>query len=448
MSNKIVFVGGGSYRWMPKLLADVNRAEALHGSEVVLLDINLAAASEFLGYGEMLSRKLGSRISHSATTSEEEAFADADFIVLTISTGGQEGDLLDNEVPRKYGSFQIIGDSAGPGGWIRTWRNAPVFIQMAQKIERLAPRAFVLNYSNPLADLTTIIQRCTNLNVLGMCHGPVQTRQTLAFLLDVSPGAIDMTYAGLNHFHWILDFTVDGRDGYEAVRERLAGEPLLSYTRRNNGVYRDELENATRKKYPDCPIWQELYEHYGHFCYMAGNHTVEFLPQYMAGLDDPTDLGIDHWWTKEFLDEKTNRELTYARELIGGESELADRSGEIVVNVIEAAVTGRPIMEVVNMVNVGQVDNLPRGFALETNGMIHSGGYTPLAVGSIPRILKNLLEPHIVSQSMLVDACLSADEGLAVDALLANPMCSYLKPETVVAMGREALEANRALQNG
>jgi len=275
-SIKTVFVGGGSYRWMPKLISDFNRAEALKGSEIALLDIDLAAAREFCAYGEMLAKKHGSGIRHSAGSDEDEAFAGADFIVLTINTGGNEASLLDCEIPRKYGSFQIIGDSAGPGGWIRTWRNAPVFIRMVQKIERLAPNAFVLNYSNPMADLTTILAKASSLRVLGMCHGPLQTRERIAFLFGCAPEAIDMAYAGLNHFHWILRFTVEGREGYAALRRMLNGQTLASCTRRANAIVDDRFENQRLPRFNrKSTMWEDLYEQYGYFCYIAHNHIIE-----------------------------------------------------------------------------------------------------------------------------------------------------------------------------
>ncbi|HBE01181.1 MAG TPA: hypothetical protein DC049_01715, partial [Spirochaetia bacterium] len=132
-----------------------------------------------------------------------------------------------------------------------------------------------------------------------------------------------------------------------------------------------------------------------------------------------------------------------AREYFSGKKESTDKSGEIAVNVIAAIAGSEPVMEVVNMVNVGQVDNLPRGFALETNGMIHASGYTPLAVGPVPDVLKNVLEPHIVSQSMLVDACLERNRKKALEALLVNPMCFFMATDDIMAMGKEALEANK-----
>ncbi|OPZ18473.1 MAG: Alpha-galactosidase [candidate division BRC1 bacterium ADurb.BinA364] len=236
---------------------------------------------------------------------------------------------------------------------------------------------------------------------------------------------------------------MEGREGYAALRRMLNGQTLASCTRRANAIVDDRFENQRLPRFNrKSTMWEDLYEQYGYFCYIAHNHIIEYLPQRLSAIaDNPKEAGIDHWWTREFLDSKIAAENARAREYLAGEREFAERSGEIAVNVVEAAVTGKPVMEVVNMVNVGQVDNLPRGFALETNGLIHSSGFTPLALGAIPDVLKGLLEPHIVSQAMLVDACLERDERKAIQALLINPMCASIHPDRVLAMAREGMEA-------
>ena len=79
--------------------------------------------------------------------------------------------------------------------------------------------------------------------------------------------------------------------------------------------------------------------------------------------------------------------------------------------------------------------------------VIHPSGYTPLAVGKVPAVLVNLLEPHIVSQSMLVDAVLAKSEEKALEALLVNPMCSHMPTDDIIAMGREGLESAKNLKH-
>ena len=40
----------------------------------------------------------------------------------------------DVELPERYGIYQAVGDTVGPGGWSRTLRNVPVFAVKSQII--------------------------------------------------------------------------------------------------------------------------------------------------------------------------------------------------------------------------------------------------------------------------------------------------------------------------
>ena len=122
--RKIVMVGGGSYNWCPRLLCDLVQTPELENSEVFLLDPNLAAAKEVKSAIDRICKDNGKKFSFTASASEEMAFKDADFVIITISTGGLEMMRHDLEVPERYGIYHTVGDSVGPGGWSRLLRNA------------------------------------------------------------------------------------------------------------------------------------------------------------------------------------------------------------------------------------------------------------------------------------------------------------------------------------
>ncbi|MEI6422006.1 MAG: alpha-glucosidase/alpha-galactosidase, partial [Lentisphaerota bacterium] len=172
---KIVMVGGGSYNWSPRLLCDLVQTPELEGAEVVLLDIDLKAAKNIKAAIDRVCADNGKKFSFIATSDENKAFKDCDFVIITINTGGLETMRHDLAIPRKYGIYQTVGDSPGPGGWSRMLRNVPVFEEMTRKIEKLSPRAVVLNYSNPMAGLTGAICQTSNLRAVGLCHGVMGT---------------------------------------------------------------------------------------------------------------------------------------------------------------------------------------------------------------------------------------------------------------------------------
>jgi alpha-galactosidase len=223
---KIVMVGGGSYNWCPRLLSDLIHTDELLGSEVVLLDLNLKAAEEVQAAMTHLAGTLGRDFRFMATRDEDFAFAGADFVVITISTGGLAMMKHDLEIPERYGIWQTVGDSVGPGGWARLLRNVPVFEKMARKIERLSPRAIVLNYTNPMAGLTGAIARTTSLRTVGLCHGLFSTYGLIKRLLQVEEKDISVRFGGVNHFFWLLDFKIKGEAGYPLLMDKIRGISL------------------------------------------------------------------------------------------------------------------------------------------------------------------------------------------------------------------------------
>ncbi|MHB9140109.1 MAG: family 4 glycosyl hydrolase, partial [Victivallaceae bacterium] len=191
---KIVMAGGGSYNWIPHIMCDMMRAPELKGSEVYLLDPNVQAAKEVKAAVEKMSKTLDSGFKFTAGSSEEKAFAGADFVVITISTGDLEMMRHDLKIPEKYGIFHTVGDSVGPGGWSRTLRNVPVFVKMAQKIEKLSPKAIILNYTNPMAALTGAIYASTSLRAVGLCHGVFGAYNLLEKIFEVEEKDLCLKY--------------------------------------------------------------------------------------------------------------------------------------------------------------------------------------------------------------------------------------------------------------
>jgi alpha-galactosidase len=97
------------------------------------------------------------------------------------------------------------------------------------------------------------------------------------------------------------------------------------------------------------------------------------------------------------------------------------------------------------MVNIGQIDNLPRGVVVETLGMVSGDGFTPLAVGPMPKALLPVLLPNADVQERTVAAALAGDLEAALQALIADPVCAKLTPVTIRKMGLELLRANAKL---
>lgn len=431
--TKIVMVGGGSYNWCPRLLSDLILTDELLGSVIVLLDLNVRAAKEIQEAMTQLAKTLGRDFRFIPTCDENKAFKDADFVVITISTGGLDMMSHDLKIPERYGIFQTVGDSVGPGGWSRLLRNVPVFEKMARRIEKLSPRAVILNYTNPMAGLTGAIAQTTSLRTVGLCHGLFSTYDLIKRLLQVQEKDISVRFGGINHFFWLLDFKVKGVAGYPMLMKKLQGISL------NEAL--DRAPRDTPRPY-DFFLCEELLRQYGMLTYIEDRHTCEYFPGYLT---DPAMLQRFKLvrTTIEERREMLGKNRKYALALASGKEKIPSRSRETAMDIIKAFVTNTPFVDVVNLPNAGQIDNLPRGAVVETLGLVDSSGFAPIGIGSMPEPLRTLLETHCQIQKKTLEAALTGNKELALKALTLDPLCAKLAPSDIRKMGLELMEATR-----
>lgn len=431
---KIAMVGGGSYNWCPRLLCDLVQAPELSGSRIFLLDPNRQAAEDVKAAMDRICRDNNKDFEFIVTQDEDEAFSDVDFVVITISTGGLEMMKSDLEIPDNYGIYQTVADSVGPGGWSRLLRNIPVFTGMAKKIERLSPQAVILNYTNPMAGLTGAISQVTKLRHVGLCHGVVGTTHFLSKIFDVSMEDISVRFGGVNHFFWILDFKVCGKNGYELLRERLGPDSLLKYDK----VSKDPAGFSDKNH----EVFSELFENYGRLTYVADRHTCEYFSRYLTNRDALRRYKLVRTSIEErykMLEEAKKVTMDMAE----GRQEIFEPSVETAVDIIKAMVMNKPFVDVVNLPNQGQIENLPRGAVVETLGVVSPAGFSPVAVGPLPTDLRQLTEVHCHVQMMTLEAGMTGDRDLAMKALMLDPLCAGLSPSDVKKMGGELMATTK-----
>lgn len=442
-SKKLCMVGGGSQNWSPTIIRDIVFKPGLEDVplEFVLLDPSLERARSIQRMFEarFLEWKVD-RVRMRSTWNAKSALSGADFVLFTISTGRLEAMRHDIAIPEKYGIYHTVGDTSGPGGWSRALRNIPVFKRYAELIRQYAPNALVLNYTNPLGALTKVLADELGWpRVVGLCHGLFENYGILKAIFGVKrEDDIRARFGGLNHFFWLLDFTVRGRDGYALLRERLRGRNLAELV----GESHVDAMGFSSDKW----LAGELYETYGLLPYFGDRHTCEFFSCYITDLKELERLKIKR--TKVSDRRKGYREAAERNELwrqgkptTWGEFS-RNPSRETAADIIRAATLNEPFCDVVNMPNVGQIDNLPRGVVVETLGMVTDDGFTPLTVGPMPPAILPLLLPHADAQTQTVAAGLTGDLDGALQALVADPVCAKLPPVTIRKMGLELLRAN------
>ena len=439
--TKVTIIGAGSYAWGPTFLRDIFVTPALRGATVCLHDID----AERLDLNDRLGKKMladfGFDLRLEKTLSLSEALTGADFIILTITTGGLDAMRPDLEIPWKYGIRQSVGDTVGPGGIARALRSVPIVAEIGQRVEMLCPQAFFLNYTNPLSILTRVLdmQRSVRGRTIGLCHEWIGVREKLAAAFSVEPGQVTGQVGGINHFIWATDLYAAGRRVWEEVpglvAKILSGE--FDHDPDDHTIFVDKGRVKAR-----------LFQLYGALPVAGDRHIAEFIPSILCA---ETNWGADFGFKLTSVEDRAAL-MFFARSMIesvlAGETPLEpfmqDLSGEAANQILSAVVCGGRYSGILNLPNAGQIRNLPGGSVVETFGTIEAGGAKAESYGDLPVGIQALVERHVRNQDMTLAAALSGDRALALQALLNDPLTERLPVDLAEKMLDELLAANRA----
>ena len=449
MSAKIVFLGGGSVNWTPRLVVDLFLEDSLQGSQLNLVDIDAQALDLVTRYLRRANEQLGCRWNLAATKNLDEALDGADVVFVSISTGGFEAMDRDYRIPEKYGVFHTVGDTVGAGGISRSLRNIPVFLDIAAQMEKHCPDAWMLHVTNPLTQLTRAVARETTIKVAGFCHEYAGTMVRLRdfFGLELYDSqSIDCLCRGVNHFTFLSDLAVKGIDDPQA---RMTVANYLDYWGKRKGVVRtgttdDDLQPIDAgKTHPTLYLNFYLYERYGLFPLAVCKHVCESLPYFNSSEEI---LDKFHLGRKGVLPmrqgnkDRATRRIRTALEENQPIMELKQRSNESFCDVMVSLTAGVPRRVIAALPNIGQIDNLPRQAVVETWAMASRSGVHPVASGSVPMAQKAFLEQIIAEQELTVEAAVTGDRKMLEQALFASP--SLHDKSGVADLAGELLAAN------
>ncbi|NUK40113.1 6-phospho-beta-glucosidase [Streptomyces lunaelactis] len=144
------------------------------------------------------------------TTNLDEALRGADFVFSAIRVGGLEGRSADERIALAEG---VLGqETVGAGGIAYGLRTVPVAVDIARRVARLAPDAWVINFTNPAGLVTEAMARHLGDRVIGICDSPVGLGRRVARILGAAPDTAWIDYVGLNHLGWLRGLRVEGRD--------------------------------------------------------------------------------------------------------------------------------------------------------------------------------------------------------------------------------------------
>lgn len=427
MRRKLVLIGAGSTVFTQRLVADIILAQEAHLWELALVDIDpvtLAAVQRLVA--KMMDVK-GANIPVTATTDRKTVLKDADFVVTTIAVGGRQSWQRDIEIPRNYGIFQPVGDTALPGGISRAMRMIPQMIDIARDVADLCPNAYFFNYSNPMTAICRAIRKDVGFPVIGLCHGVHHVEGVISKFLGVEEHAISSFGIGLNHLTFLTRLFYKGEDAIPLIHERLAEQKAsLERELAEKEVWANTVTGRA-PRYSDDPFSWGLFEKYSIFPCAMDRHAVEFFPEKFPGgsyngqkfgrnafpIDERIALG-DQWFDEMLEIAHSDEPLPASYyENVPGESEQ-------LLDIIHSLLRDERKIFSVNLPNEGQAPYLTAGAIVECNAAGIGGGFAALAADPLPPELIAKLNSKIASIEITVDAALKGDRDLMLEALLAD----------------------------
>ena len=424
---KIAFVGGGSYQWGPKIILDVALNEELRGGTLVLHDINAEALEDMYQWGTRALDVAQADLKLEKSPELEEALRGADFVVLSISTGGLDATALDLEIPARYGVVQTVGDTVGPGGLFRGLRNIPVVVEIARAMEEYCPNAVLLNLTNPLTVLTRAVTKATSITAVGLCHELFSTLGMLSKMFDVPEEAVNVKVAGVNHFIWVTDVAVRGHDVTGEAFRRISDGEAREISLSDNADDSDPFTNTWGFRTELCRI-------YGYLPAAGDRHVCEFLPGYLQDEKERERLDL-RVTTVDVRVERLAADRERVRRMIRGDENIpTGRSREEISDIIAAMWTGEDSVNIVNLPNAGQVRDLPLGAVVETYGALNGAGASGIVFGELPPPVAALVHPHVFNQEAIVQAGLKRTIARVFGVLYlirSSPRCQrihFLRP--------------------
>lgn len=424
---KIAYIGGGSRGWAWGLMSDLVSADDISG-HVALYDIDFKAAENNVIIGNKFNDAEGakSKWSFSAENSLEPALTGADFVVISILPGTFDEMESDVHTPEKYGIYQSVGDTSGPGGIIRALRTIPMMQEIAEAVKNYCPNAWVINYTNPMTvSVRTLYATFPEIKAFGCCHEVFGTQQLLSAVLedeygikDVPRSEINVEVTGINHFTWITKAQYKDIDLFPAYAKVAKECAETGYLKGKDENWINNIFETSHK------IKFDLFNRFGCIAAAGDRHLAEFCPGKWY-LESPQK--VKYWgfgltdvaWRKEDLQNRLNRS---AKRINGEETITLSKTGEDGVNQIRALLGLGDLVTNVNLPNKGQIPNLPLDAVVETNAVFRANMVTPCMAGNLPSGIHGMISRLVDEQETVVKAGINRDLSMAFKAFVNDPL--------------------------
>jgi 6-phospho-beta-glucosidase len=392
---KVAVVGGGS-TYTPELIEGfARRTERLPIDELVLLDIDRSRLDIVGGLAQRILDRLGWPGRLVLTQDREAAIDGADFVLVQLRVGGQATRLVDETLPRKFGT--IGQETTGPGGFAKALRTVPVVLEIAELTARRgAPGAWLVDFTNPVGIVTQALLDEGH-RAIGLCNVAIGLQRRIAAHFGVEPERVELEHVGLNHLSWERAVRVDGED---RLPQMLDGD--AQWVADEVGFPVDLVRTL-----------RAIPSYYLHYYYLTDE---VFASQ-----------GDGNSRAREVMDIETRLLEMYRDPSLTEKPELlASRGGafysEAAAQLIASLHDGRGDVQVVDIRNDGALPDLPADAVVEIPARIDRDGAHPLSLAPLAPEMRGLVQQVKAYEQLTIEAARTGDESVALRALMTNPL--------------------------
>ncbi len=413
---KLTVVGGGS-TYTPELADGLGRlAATLPVAELALHDVHAGRLELVGGVAARILARHGHPARVVTTTDLDAAVDGAGAVLLQLRVGGQAARAVDETLPLECGC--VGQETTGVGGLAKALRTVPVVLDIAERVRRRAPGAWLVDFTNPVGIVTRALLDAGH-RAVGLCNVAIGFQRRFADLLGVAPERIRLDHVGLNHLTWVRAAYLDGADVLPALlaehAEDIAGKSGISpRLMRSLGVV---------------PSYYLRY-YYAHDEIVAEQRVSPSRAARVAEIE------------RQLLELYADQTLDTKPAL------LAQRGGayysEAAVQLVASLVADRGDVQVVNVRNRGAFAFLADDDVVEVPCRVGAAGAAPVELAPLDPLYAGLVAHVAAYERLALDAALRGGRDRVFRALLAHPLVGQVTPaeklaDALIAANRDHL---------
>jgi 6-phospho-beta-glucosidase len=423
---RLTILGGGGFRVPLVYRALLAQTGLPRVTEVVLHDLDADRLDAIRHVLRQLAAGDPTAPTVAAHTDLDRALEGADFVFSAIRVGGGAGRIHDERVALGLG---VLGqETTGPGGLAYALRTVPVALDIAERVARVAPQAWLINFTNPAGLITEAVQQVLGRRAIGICDSPVALGRRCAAAVGADPATVHLDYVGLNHLGWLRGLHVAGRD---LLPDLLADDEALATVEEASLIGPDWVRSLGM--IPNEYLYYYYCNREAVAAILAGGRTRgEFLQaqqqRFYARVGADPGGALETWRTA-----RAEREATYmaqARAASGAVRDAAElQSGGyegVAVTLMHALARNERALLILNVRNGTAVTGLPADAVVEIPCAVDGSGPRPLAVSALGGHQLGLMQQVKEVEQVTIRAALTGSRATALKAFALHPLVGSL----------------------